>query len=236
MKRVAAKMRFVTRTMADARVMKQAVMQFGADSIETLTIRATLTKVLYDAQNLDGNLVQMGKTAKFLPRLIKALCERDDALQTVLDYGRVRFDKKGMREVYSAMNKGEEFGPQMAAFEFRESLRDGWSPAQAVLIHSPRIAECSRAGDTSLVLAIADAIKKQRRSPQAFQRSSEAWLLRAWVTLALWTCDGKRMEERIGEAAALLSRQGVMLPQIPEGSDLDSLARKVRHTLKSGQR
>lgn len=236
MKVVGNKRGIVTRKMADTRLMRRAVGQFGADSIEALTIRATLTKVLDDAQNLDSYLVQMGKAAKFLPRLIKALHERDDALQTVLEYGRVRFDKKGMREVYSAMNKGEEFGPQMAAFEFRESLRDGWSPSQAVLIHSPRIAEYSRAGDTSLVLAIADAIKKQRRSPQVFQRSAEAWLLRAWVTLALWTCDGKRMEKRITDAAGVLSQNGVPFQHIPLGSDLDTMARRVRHTLKHGRR
>lgn len=94
MKVVGNKRGIITRKMADTRLMRRAVGQFGADSIETLTIRATLTKVLDDAQNLDGYLVQMGKAAKFLPRLIKALCERDDALQTVLDYGRVRFDKK----------------------------------------------------------------------------------------------------------------------------------------------
>ncbi len=228
--------KIITRKMAYARLMRRAVGEFGADSIEVLTTRATLTKVLDDAQNLDGYLSEMGKAAMFLPRLNQALFEREDALQTVLDYGRVRFDKKGMREVYLAMSKGEEFGPQMAAFEFRESLRDGWSPSQAVLIHSPRIAEYSRIGDTSLVLAIADAIKKQKRSPKAFQRSVEAWLLRAWVPLALWTCEGRRMDERITEAANVLSRNGVPFQHIPSGSDLDTLARKVRHSLKHGRR
>jgi hypothetical protein len=225
-----------SRQEVDAAVMQQVCEQHGEESLKALTIRATLTKSLDDAQNLDGYAAQEKCSACFLPIFLKALIERDDALTVLFEVGRVRFDKRGMREVDSAMSAGKEFGPHLAAFEFRETLRDGWTPAQAVKINSHQIAEYAKQGDIFLVCAVAQAIKRCEGSPERFVRSAEAWLLRAWLPLALWTCESAEMERRARMAFQLLRKNGANIPPLPKGSAFDRLASKVRQTIKRGRR
>lgn len=217
-------------------LLKSAVSKYGVKSLEFLTLEAALSKALWDARLLDEHSKSVGRKEVFLQRLLHALATDQSAAARLLAYGQVRLDKKGMREVFLAWKRGEDGAPQMAAYEFRASLRDGWTPSQAVTINSAQLAEYSRKGDVSLILAMADAIKTHKRKPEEMQWSNEAWLLRAWMPLVLWNCKAAEIDRRVREAASLLKQVGGFAQQVPTGKALDTLARKVRNTLKQGRR
>jgi hypothetical protein len=117
---------------------------------------------------------------------------------------------KGPRFVHMREGTGAAMS-KLYLHQFRELLKDLWSPEDATVILADAIQERAKHGDYQFAKDLGDVVADYRRRPERFTRNTSGWIARGWLTLRLYECppDGLEAFRRAGEAASLLGMQMV---------------------------
>ncbi|QIF00072.1 hypothetical protein [Roseimicrobium sp. ORNL1] len=172
-----------------------------------------LRQAVRDCEALDAQRVHLGLRPIYLenadgfdaPEALHSLYWR--AWQQVCGHTR------GDKPFRAALQRGdrETATDKLLLDRLRETLRDGWSLAEAFSVHQAQCAQRVRLGRIDFTIALGKLLDEAQRRPEKFTRNCKDWLLRMWFPLHLWECpaDGEEAWSRLIQAAALQRRQVV---------------------------
>jgi hypothetical protein len=188
---------------------------------------------LQHANSLDAHANEAGREGGFLIQFMASIFLTPGFLNALLAVAQVPLDRKTIHPVTSAQRRGQDTRGPFILMRFRESLKDGWSPAQALQIHTESISEELGKGNTALLIGLAAAVKKPPT------KSLQEWILNAWLPLALWQPVPMEVkEDRLRQAFLTLSAVGTTMPPWPAATSrnpypiaklIGTAASKIKH-------
>lgn len=158
-------------------------------------VKYFLNRAVRDCHVLDG-----GPWGFFAERLMKSLA-RTDAPLRVFRYSTLSEDMGKWGKVEEAYDRSIEDGERaMMLYRLRELASDRLPLSDILAILAPDIEAKAKGGDVRFFEAFGEELGKIRKNPESFHRKDVQWMVRGWLSLALWTC------ESVGEVEDLAER------------------------------
>jgi len=197
--------------------------------LRVVKAKMILNQVIRDIESLDYALERKHQTVGYLenfscfshqaPRaMVMHLVWKDELSVWKAVHGAAK-----PTPVQTALISGNDIAlsAKLATHCFREALRDGFTPEEALQKTYLPFEKMQSAGHIRFFEELSEIVRKHRKKP--FQRSLKDWIIRAWLPLCLWECDSVEALKRMEEAAGLL---GIAVPNLGQFSAQWSHARR----------
>lgn len=175
-----------------------------------LAIEVHLRASFASACTLDERAEACGEVGMFLRTFMNSVFCDPGFFRALFDVARVPFDKTALRPVAEAMERGEDTTAAYLLFYFRERLKDGFTPESTLRYYGEAIGAEIADGNIWLLERLADS------SRQTYKHTSQRWMLRAWMPLALWQdVTAEEKERRLRAAWRVTKAAGLSIPDLP---------------------